>query len=79
LRNGSSDRSSEVTIQFFTHRGRVARKLEDATAVDCENQPNLRSGGRDWEPVDELSMMMRDGDVEVTPLLIQDERYNDLF
>jgi hypothetical protein len=36
-------------------------------------------GGRDWEPVDELSMMMRDGDVEVTPLLIQDERYNDLF
>ena len=27
----------------------------------------------------ELSMMMRDDDVELTPLLIQDERYNDLF
>ncbi len=26
-----------------------------------------------------LSMMMRDDDVEVTPLLIQDERYDDLF
>jgi hypothetical protein len=29
--------------------------------------------------VHELSKMMRDRDVEVTPLLIQDERYNDLF
>jgi hypothetical protein len=63
--------------QFFTSSRRVARKAEAGGAIGCENHQNPDASNVAADPVYGLSMMglsmmLRDGDVEVTRLLIQD-------